>query len=111
MNREDELFEMLLESGAIELFSIDKSTGEAIYRMTDIYKDMFPELHKLHMAELSSAVNGLWQKGILEIDFTDNDEKVSFHPQNFLKYIELKDTLSQEELDIIHVFFPKEDTE
>jgi hypothetical protein len=111
MNHEDELFELLLESGAIQIFSINEETGEAVYRVTDIYKDMFPELYKLHMAELSDVVNGLWQKGLLEIDFTDTDEKVSFHPHNFLKYVELKDTLNQEELDIIHVFFPKEETE
>ena len=106
-----EIFEMMVQTGAIELYGVHEETGEALYRVTNVYKEMFPDMYAIHMAELGNTVNLLWQKGLLEIDFTDREEKVSFHAQNFLKYIELKGTLNQEELDILHVFFPKEETE
>ena len=33
-----EIFEMMVQTGAIELYGVHEETGEALYRVTNVYK-------------------------------------------------------------------------
>lgn len=100
----DYLFELLLEMGAVEFYGVSPDTGEAVYKITDVCEELFPELWKMQVQHVGETANALWQKGLVEINLTVSGETVYFREHNYNKYLELKDSLSVEEKSFIQVF-------
>ena len=103
-DRFDYLFDLLLEMGAVELFGIHPETGEAVYRVTDVCEELFPELWRMQVETVGQMANDLWQKGLVEINLTISGETVYFREHNYNRYLELKDSLSEEEKAFMQVF-------
>jgi hypothetical protein len=96
----DELIDALIEAGALESTGIDKH-GDIVYRITEKCKDLFPDLYYEHMKQTDDLSFSLWQKEVLEIKFSeDGTVYVSMTPENYLKYLEIEDDLSEEEQNL-----------
>lgn len=103
-DRLDYLFNLLLEMGAVEFYGIEPETGEPVYRVTEDCESLFPELWEMQKAHVGETANKLWQMGLIEINLTPTGESVYFREHNYRKYLELRDSLSQEEKAFIQVF-------
>lgn len=108
MDDEAELvvLQMLIEQGALEIISIDKN-GDPIYRVTPKCKDIFPELFYGHIADVNNMAFDLWNMGIVEIQFFEDDHRVSFKKENYIKYLELKDTLTEDQHNFINAIIDR----
>jgi hypothetical protein len=104
MDDSDELIviQMLVNQGALEIFSVDKN-GEPVYRITPKCKEIFPELFYSHVSDVNNMAFDLWELGVVEIEFTEENYKVSFKPENYLKYREVKETLNEEQLSFLKI--------
>jgi hypothetical protein len=70
MNRdEDELIKNLILEGALEVAGVDSETGELLYGVTSIMKDIMPDLYEDHLKEVNRGLLNLWEKGYVNIDF------------------------------------------
>ncbi len=98
------LFELLVEMGAVEFYGVSGDTGEPIYRITDLCEELFPELWQMQVEHVGETANRLWQMGLVEIDLSAKGETVYFREHNYTKYLELKDSLSEEDKTFIEVF-------
>ncbi len=103
-DRLDYLFNLLLEMGAVEIYGISAETGETIYRVTDACEELFPELWKMQIEHIGETAYKLWQKGLIELNITATGETVYFREHNYLKYLDIVDTLDEEEKRFIAVF-------
>jgi hypothetical protein len=103
-DKSDYLFELLLEMGAVEFHGIEPSTGEPVYKITDVCEELFPELWDMQKQHVGEMANSLWQKGLVEINLTASGETVYFRQHNYNKYLELKDSLSLDEKTFMQVF-------
>jgi hypothetical protein len=103
----DGMIEFLIESGALELTSIDKN-GDPVYRITSICKDLFPDLYYEHMKNADDTAFALWQKGLLEISFAeDNTNYITMSAENYLRYLDIADQLSEDEESLMFVLINK----
>lgn len=103
----ENMIDFLIESGALELTSVDKN-GDPVYRITSICKDLFPELYYEHMKNADDTSFELWQKGLLEIAFAeDGTNYVTMSAENYLKYLEIADQLSEDEESLMFVLINK----
>lgn len=103
-DRLDYFFNLLLEMGAIEFYGISAETGESVYRVTEDCEELFPELWKMQIEHIGETAYKLWQKGLIELNITATGETVYFREHNYLKYLEIADTLDDEEKHFIEVF-------
>jgi hypothetical protein len=102
----DEIFEMLLNLGAIELMSID-GDGEPVYRITEQCKEILPDLYYMHKNEVDEITFSLWQLGVVDINIGEKEDTVSFREHNLKKFLELEDSLTQDEIDIVNILMDK----
>jgi hypothetical protein len=103
----DGMIDFLIESGALELTSIDKN-GDPVYRITSICKDLFPDLYYEHMKQADDTSFALWQKGLLEISFGENGTNyITMSAENYLRYLDIADELSEEEESLMFVLINK----
>lgn len=105
----DEMFNQLLELGALQLISINDD-GEPIYRVTEKCKDIFPELYYMHKEEVDEITFSLWQLGIVDISLGDApaNDSFSFNKNNLDTFFELEHTLTEEQIQVVDVFMSKE---
>ena len=103
----DAIIDSLIEAGALELTSIDKD-GDPVYRVTEICKDLFPDLYHEHMKNADDTSFALWQKGLLEISFTDETNHISMTQENYLNYMDIRDELTEEEKNLMFIFINKD---
>jgi hypothetical protein len=103
-DRSDYLFGLLLEIGAVEFYGVSGDTGEPIYRITDLCEEIFPELWQAQVQHVGETANRLWQMGLVEINLSAKGETVYFREHNYRKYLEIKDSLSEEDKTFIEVF-------
>jgi hypothetical protein len=68
-NNEDELIKNLILEGALEVAGVDSETGELLYGVTSIMKDIMPDLYEDHLKEVNKGLLNLWEKGYVNIDF------------------------------------------
>jgi len=68
-NNEDELIKNLILEGALEVAGVDSETGELLYGVTPIMKDIMPDLYEDHLKEVNRGLLNLWEKGYVNIDF------------------------------------------
>jgi hypothetical protein len=92
-----EIFGVLEETGAIEWIGLDQE-GEPVYRITEKCKDVFPEFYAMYRQEVNQTANDLWQLGLVDITFnTDQSVSIRFTSENYSRYRQLKDTLTDEQ--------------
>jgi len=96
----DQLFSLLLESGAIQLVGMDES-GEPTYRVTGKCEEIFPEFFDYHHQMMNQTANELWQMGVIEMQFTAKGESVSFNSKNYERLREVIDTLTDEHIQFL----------
>jgi len=68
-SNEDELIKNLILEGALEVAGVDSETGELLYGVTSIMKDIMPDLYEDHLKEVNRGLLNLWEKGYVNIDF------------------------------------------
>lgn len=104
MDNEDEqvesIFEFLLDTGAIELTGMN-AFGEPAYRVTKKCEEIFPEFYKVHLESISHMANDLWQRGLVDITFTDEAESISFGEANFEVLQDVYKELKPEEIEFL----------
>lgn len=83
---EDEYSEKLayyLSIGAVELVGVDED-GEIIYEITEKAKTEAPELWEMHQEYVDEALIGLYEEGLLTVEYDDNLEaKISLTEEGF----------------------------
>jgi hypothetical protein len=102
----DDIFEMLLSMGAVELMSIDEN-GEPIYRITELCKEILPDLYYMHKHEVDEITFSLWQLGVVDVTIGEENDMVSFRKHNLDKFLELEDTLSDDQIQIVSILMDK----
>jgi hypothetical protein len=105
-DNETEFIDSLVEIGALEIISID-SNGEPVYKVTSICKDVFPELYKSHIEDVNQLAFELWLLDVVDIDFSEEGEKVSFRQHNHKKFLEKESTLTKEQVGLVNVLMDK----
>jgi hypothetical protein len=100
------VLQMLVDEGALEIISIDED-GEPIYKVTEKCKEIFPELFYSHISEVNNIAFDLWNLGVIEIQFNEENHRVSFTKENFIKYVELKDTLTEDQINFLNAIIDK----
>ena len=101
-SRINEIFNLLEETGALVMIGLNRN-GEPVYKITDKCKEVFPELLAFHQAELNETANELWQLGVVDIVFKQDTFSVGFTRDNYNKYREMKDQLTNEQMDFLDV--------
>lgn len=77
MASEDEIFDDLILSGALEVSGIDIDTGDMLYNFTESLKDINPSLHNEFSNYFFKEVTTLWEHGFLDMDVSDSNPNVS----------------------------------
>lgn len=104
----DAIFNHLLEVGAIVLKGMSPS-GEPVYNVTEKCREVFPEFYALHRQELNNMAYDLWARGLVDITFTEEEERVIFNKTHFEKLKEEYQDLTAEEAEfLIHLGAPLE---
>lgn len=73
--RIDQLFNYLVEEGALELISIDPTSQEPLYRITPKCQEILPELYEEFQSETNETIFDLWQLGIVDMMFGDSNQE------------------------------------
>ena len=77
MDERDEQFEMdlahYIEIGAVNLIGMDDS-GQAVYEITEIAKELAPELWQAHVEYVDESLVSLFQEGLIEVEYDENLE-------------------------------------
>lgn len=74
---EDDAFEELLFSGAIEISGIDEQSGEMLFTFTEKLKDVDPQLYNKMTDFFHQELMRLWEKGFISMDITQKNPTVS----------------------------------
>lgn len=96
----DAVFAHLLETGAIVLKGMNPQ-GEPVYTITEKCKEIFPEFYEIHMQGVNVIAYDLWEKGVVEIVFGEEGERVVFNENNYMKLEEIKNELSFEQVEFL----------
>lgn len=95
----DQLFNHLVDEGALELLSIDPVTGEPLYRITQKCKETLPEMYYGFKETMDNAIFDLWQREIVDFKFGADSDKdtVRMTGQGYLNYLKQADDLTNEQ--------------
>ena len=102
----DELFNTMLAIGALEIIDIDDD-NEPIYRVTEKCKDLFPEFYAMHQENVNQITFDLWKLGVVDVVFFDDETRVSFRKHNLEKFLELEDTLTEDQIAVVDTLMEK----
>jgi hypothetical protein len=94
--------EYLIFEGALEYIGIDHN-DEPIYTVTKKCQEILPELYEEHIQKTDDATFSLWQKGLVEIEFTENEQFVSLTKNSAELYLENKQSLSSDEMEVLFI--------
>ena len=72
---DDDKLEYYISIGAVELEGIDEN-GEVIYSITEIAKDLAPELWKAHEEYVDETLVNLYQDGLIDVEYDENLEAI-----------------------------------
>lgn len=98
----DQVFNLLVRHGALELVGIDPDTEEPLYAITQECKRILPKLYEDMRSQMNEVVFDLWNLGIIDFSMGENDEEDMVRiaedgPELFLKH--------RNELSSTHVNF------
>jgi hypothetical protein len=102
----DELFNTMLAIGALEIIDIDDD-NEPIYRVTEKCKDLFPEFYAMHQENVNQITFDLWKLGVVDVVFFDDETRVSLRKHNLEKFLELEDTLTEDQIAVVDTLMEK----
>lgn len=85
---EDDAFEELILSGAIEISGIDEQSGEMLFNFTEKLRDVDPKLYDKMTDFFHQELMRLWEKGFISMDITQKNPTVSL-TQKALDEIEI----------------------
>jgi hypothetical protein len=107
MSPEDEEYieafiDYLISEGALEFIGIDYN-DEPIYTVTKKCQEILPELYDEHIQKTDDATFSLWQKGLVEILFTDEEHLISLSEDSAELYIEHKNSLTSDEMEVLFI--------
>ena len=74
--------EEMVADGSLELAGISEN-GEVLYCFTDKCKELHPEVWNRQFTNFQAGVRYLWEKGYLEVEFTDDDVLISLTDKSF----------------------------
>lgn len=96
LNREEynNIVQMLIDAGALELTGFDEKSNQFTYGLTPKCQELFPELWEEHFKVVNELAFGLWQKGIIEMQFASDGVPMVMLTK---EAVELKDSLPDEE--------------
>lgn len=83
MDKNSEVFEYLILSGALQMAGIDSDTGEILYAFTPKVKEIMPELYNEHLNSINKEIMNLWESGFVNVDFFSNDPLVTLTEKAF----------------------------
>lgn len=98
----DLIFGLLVEAGAIELMGVSQE-GEPVFRVTEKCKEVFPEFYEMHKADINRVAYELWDLGVIEVTFKDDEERISFDERNYERLKEVIETtgLTEEQAEFL----------
>jgi hypothetical protein len=73
MSEEMSELDHLIEIGAIEIVGVDES-GEFILGITELAKEVAPDLWEAHVAHVDETLLELYDKGLMQVDYDENLE-------------------------------------
>lgn len=79
--------EYYLEIGAISVEGVDEN-GELVFAITDLAKEVAPELWQAHKDHVDKSMLDLYEKGLIEVEYDENLEatiKISPEGQRLAK--------------------------
>lgn len=82
-DREKEIIEHLVVSGALQMAGVDTETGEILYQFTDKLKDVMPELYDEHLNYVNSELMRLWEMGFVNMDLMSDNPIVTLAQKAF----------------------------
>lgn len=110
-DREKEIIEHLVVSGALQMAGVDTETGEILYQFTDKLKEVMPELYDEHLNYVNSELMRLWEMGFVNMDLMsdnpivtlaqkafDEDQVKNLSPQDKWAILEIKRLITSGEL-------------
>jgi hypothetical protein len=80
---EQNIFDYLLASGAMEIAGIDSDTGEFLYAFTPKIKNIMPEMYEAHLGHVNKELMKLWEMGFVNIDLMKDDPLVTLSSKAF----------------------------
>lgn len=83
MSDPEKIIDDLILKGGLEFVGIDPESGEALYRPTDILKNIDPKLSDEMSAYFSESTMRLWEKGFIDMDVTVADPLVKLAAKSF----------------------------
>lgn len=100
----DNLVDMLIELGALEIIGYDVKSNQFTYGITEKCKEIAPALYDEHFKAINALAFKLWQDGVVEMQFdTDGVPAVMLTDMA----VEIKDTLPDEERFFIESLIKK----
>lgn len=96
----EDIFQYLLDAGALVLTGMS-AYGEPAYQVTEKCREIFPEFYEMHKSEIGQLANRLWQRGLIDITFTDDAESISFGEANFEVLQDVYQDLTEEEVHFL----------
>jgi len=69
----DEKLAYYLEVGAVSLEGMDEN-GEMIYSITELAKEIAPELWQSHIEYVDKSLMELYEQGLVEVEYDENLE-------------------------------------
>jgi hypothetical protein len=80
---DEEFFESLILSGAIEVSSIDPETGDFLYSFTPKIREIAPAIAKAADKMFYDQMMGLWIKQVISMDVTSSNPTVKITEKAF----------------------------
>jgi len=79
MDEEEDKFQMdlayYMEIGAVNLVGMDE-TGQAVYEITEIAKEIAPELWEAHIDYVDRSLTELFEAGLINVEYNEDLEAI-----------------------------------
>lgn len=82
-DREKNIIDKLVVSGALQMAGVDTETGEILYQFTDKLKEVMPELYDEHLNYVNSELMRLWEMGFVNMDLMSDNPIVTLSSKAF----------------------------
>ncbi len=78
-----EMIDSLILSGALQVAGLDSETGDFLYQFTPKLKEISPQLYHEHVNHVNGELMRLWEKGLLDINISDENPIVKLTEKSF----------------------------
>jgi Mn-dependent DtxR family transcriptional regulator len=95
----DERLAYYLEIGAVSLEGMDEN-GEMIYSITELAKDIAPELWQSHIEYVDKSLMELYEEGLVEVEYDENLEATLHLTEEGKKIAKLRGLVEMDFKDI-----------